>query len=64
VDYQTNQMVQTGEPGVYEAVIPASEINPRWDYMYLFRILDNENHGTIYPDLNRETPYIIVRLVR
>jgi hypothetical protein len=64
VDYQTIQMTQTGEPGVYEAVIPASEINPRWDYMYLFRILDHENHGTIYPDLNRETPYIMVRLVR
>ncbi len=64
VDYKTITMVKTGEPDVFEATVPAGEINPMWDYMYFIKIFDNENHGTIYPDLNRETPYIFVKLHR
>lgn len=64
VDYKTIQAIKTGKPDVFEATIPAGDINPRWDYIYFFKIIDNENHGTIYPDLNRETPYIIVNLIR
>ena len=64
VDYKTIQMERTGEPDVFEATLPVAEINSRWDYMYLFKIIDNENHGTIYPDLNMETPYIILKLLK
>jgi hypothetical protein len=64
LDYRTIPMVQTNEPDIYEATVPANEINPRWDYMYFIKIIDNENHGMIFPDLNKETPYIIVKLLR
>jgi hypothetical protein len=64
VDYKTIPMLPGNEPDIYEATVPPEEINPRWDYMYFIKIVDNENHGTIYPDLNRETPYINVKLLR
>jgi hypothetical protein len=47
-----------------QAVIPADEIVPRWDFMYLIEVMDDQGHGRIYPDLNKETPYIVVRLKR
>lgn len=64
VDYKTITMVKTNESDIFEATVPASEIDPKWDYMYFIKIVDKENHGTIFPDLNRETPYIIVKLLR
>lgn len=64
VDYQTMRMLSTGEKDTFEAEVPAEQINPKWDFMYFIKIMDNENKGTIYPDLNKETPYIIVKLQR
>jgi hypothetical protein len=32
--------------------------------MYFIQIMDNDKNGIIYPDLNKETPYIIVKLLR
>ncbi len=32
--------------------------------MYLIEVMDNRGNGKIYPDLNKETPYVVVRLVR
>ncbi len=31
---------------------------------YFIKIMNNEKQGLIYPDLNRETPYVIVKLLR
>jgi hypothetical protein len=63
-DYQTLPMQLTGQKGVYQTTIPADQINPKWDMMYLIEVIDNNNKGLIYPDLNKETPYIIVNLER
>jgi len=49
---------------MYQATIPADQINPTWDLMYLLEFMDNNNKGFIYPDLNKETPYVIVKLER
>jgi hypothetical protein len=32
--------------------------------MYLIEVMDNKGNGRIYPDLNKETPYVIVTLNR
>ncbi len=64
VEYNTILMKSTGKPGVFEASVPADEINPEWDYMYFISIMNNDNHGVIYPDLNKETPYVVVHLDR
>jgi hypothetical protein len=32
--------------------------------MYFIEAIDENGSGRIYPDLNRETPYIVVKLRR
>lgn len=50
-------------PGlVYEAIIPGEAIKSKWDIMYLIEIMDLKNHGIIYPDLSKETPYVVVKV--
>lgn len=63
-EYKVLQMKPTGEKDVYQAIIPAEEINPKWDVMYFIQVMDNKGNGMIYPDLNVETPYKIVKLIR
>ncbi len=63
-NYLTLPMLPTGDPGVYQATIPAGHIPAGFDLMYLIETMDNHGNGAIYPDLNRETPYVIVRLTR
>jgi hypothetical protein len=63
-DYRTLPMQPTGEKDRYRAVIPAEEIPPTWDLMYFIEAMDKAGNGHIHPDLNRETPYVVVRLQR
>ena len=50
----------SGRPDEYEATIPAEHIDPQWDLMYFIEALDRSGNGKVYPDLEKETPYIIV----
>jgi hypothetical protein len=63
-DYKTLEMRSTAASNQYEAVVPASDINPRFDFMYFLEVMDNAGNGAIYPDLRTEQPYVIVRLDR
>ena len=63
-DYQTMQMLPSGVKDSFNAVIPAEQINPKWDLMYLIEVMDINGHGKIYPDLNKETPYLFIKLIR
>jgi hypothetical protein len=63
-EYQTLPMLASEEKDVYQVVVPADKINPTWDFMYLIEVMDNKGNGRIYPDLNKETPYVIVTLNR
>jgi len=60
-DFQTLEMLPTGRPEEYEAVIPGDEIDPHFDLMYFFEVMDNAGNGRIYPNLATETPYIVVK---
>lgn len=64
VEYQTLPMQLSGEKDTYQVIVPAEQINPKWDFMYLIEIIDNNGKGKIYPDLNKETPYLFVKLIR
>lgn len=64
VEYQTMPMLPTGEKDIFQTIVPAELINPKFDFMYFIKVMDNDGHGIIYPDLNKETPYIIVKLIR
>jgi hypothetical protein len=57
-------MKPVDEKGNYEAVIPADKIVPQFDFMYFIQAMDNDHHGTMFPDFNKQTPYFIVQLER
>jgi hypothetical protein len=63
-DYATAPMHPVAGKHRYEAVIPADQINPRWDWMYFIEVMDQDGNGAIYPDLETATPYIVVKLQR
>jgi hypothetical protein len=63
-DFRTLPMLPTGEKAEWRAVIPPENIPPKWDLTYYIEAMDNDGNGRMYPDLNKETPYIIVRLQR
>jgi len=63
-DYRTLEMAPTGKKDQYQAVIPAEHVIPKWDLMYFIEVIDNRGNGKIYPDLEKETPYVVVRIQR
>ncbi|MCX6633675.1 MAG: hypothetical protein NT090_01050, partial [Acidobacteria bacterium] len=63
-DYRTLEMLPAGQGNEYWAEIPAADIDPKYDFMYLIEVMDNAGNGKIYPDLEVETPYVVVKLAR
>jgi hypothetical protein len=63
-DYRTLPMLPSGGIDQYRAVIPVEEIAPEWDLMYFIEAMDEKGNGRIHPDLNQETPYVVVKLQR
>jgi hypothetical protein len=63
-DYETLEMKAVDKSGNYEATIPAEKISPQFDFMYLIQAMDNNHHGVMFPDFNKQTPYFIVQLQR
>ncbi len=61
-DYQVLNMLPDGKANEYEATIPAENIDPRFDLMYMFQVMDNKGNGKTYPDLAKETPYVVVKV--
>jgi hypothetical protein len=63
-DYQTIEMQPSSEPGGYTATVPGDFVTPQWDVMYFIEAEDKAGNGTIWPDLEKEMPYVIVKLQR
>lgn len=63
-EYKTLPFVAASDKDSYEVIVPADQINSKWDFMYYLQVMDNNSNGRIYPDLNKETPYIITKLIR
>ncbi len=63
-DYKSLDMVETKKMGQYRAVVPGEDIVAKWDFMYLFEVMDSKGNGRIYPDLEKQAPYIVVKLQR
>jgi len=63
-DYKTLEMTETDIDGEYKAVVPGSDVDAKYDFMYLIEVMDNNGNGAIYPDMEKETPYIVVELDR
>ena len=60
-DFRTLQMLPTDRKHEYKAEIPVEHIRPEWDLMYFIEVMDNKGNGRIYPDLEKQTPYAIVK---
>ena len=61
-DYRVLNMLPDGNGNEYSATIPGENIDPHFDLMYMFKVMDNAGNGKIYPDLEKETPYIVVKV--
>ncbi|MHC4702636.1 MAG: hypothetical protein ACYTFQ_18900 [Planctomycetota bacterium] len=63
-DYKTLDMTVASSDGEYKAIVPGSDVDAKWDFMYLIEVMDNNGNGVIYPNMEREAPYVIVKLDR
>jgi len=63
-DFEMLPMTATGEKDTFEATIPIDKIDQRYDLMYLIEMMDKNGKGFIYPDLDKETPYITIHLAQ
>lgn len=63
-DFHTLEMLPTGEKNEYLAEIPGAHLSSTFDSMYLMEVMDRAENGKIYPDLEKETPYVVVKVDR
>jgi hypothetical protein len=63
-DYRSVPMQPTETRDQYRAMIPTGDIPVTWDVMYFIETMDKDCNGGLHPDLDRETPYVIVRWQR
>jgi len=63
-DYQTAGLSLDGKSGLYKGRIPAAFIDPQWDLMYYIEVVDGSGDGRMYPDLDTETPYVVLPVKR
>jgi hypothetical protein len=62
LDDATLSMEPTGASDEFRATIPSDQLPRDYDLMYYIEAMDTHGHGVIYPDLERQTPYIVVKL--
>ncbi len=63
-DYKTAEMTLDAKTGMYAAKIPGDFVTRQWDLMYYVEVVDGKGNGRIYPDLEVETPYIVLGVKR
>ena len=63
-DYETMDMALDAATRTYKGRIPAAFIDPRWDLMYFVEVIDDRGRGRMLPDLDKETPYVVVSVRR
>jgi hypothetical protein len=61
-DFKTLDMKPSKQKDEFEATIPGEEIKSKWDLMYLVEMMGKKKNGAIYPDLNKQTPYVVVKV--
>ena len=63
-DYRTEAMQHDPQTGLWTATIPGEFVVPQWDLMYFVEAVDTYGNGRMYPDMEVEMPYVIVKLDR
>ena len=59
-DFQTAEMTLDAKTANYTARIPAAFDDPKWDLMYFIEVMDKKGDGRMFPDLEVETPYVVI----
>jgi hypothetical protein len=59
-DYETAEMTLDASTGNYTARIPAAFDDPKWGLMYFIEVMDRKGAGRMFPDLEVETPYVVI----
>jgi hypothetical protein len=62
-DYETAEMTLDAKTGNYTARIPAAFDSPKWDLMCFIEVVDRKGEGRMFPDLEVETPYVVIARV-
>jgi hypothetical protein len=60
-DYETAEMTLDAKTGNYTARIPAAFDTGRWNLMYFIEVVDRKGAGRMFPDLEVETPYVVIQ---
>jgi len=63
-DYKTLEMAETGIDSQYKTIVPGPDVDAKYDFMYLIEVMDSNGNGAIYPDMERQAPYVVVKLDR
>jgi hypothetical protein len=63
-DYVALEMQPTGRSGEFAASVPGEFIVPQWDFMYFVEAIGRNGTGVQWPDLEKEMPYVIVKVER
>jgi len=63
-DYRTLEMLPSGRGREFRAEIPGAHIDRKFDFQYFIEAMDEAGNGRIYPDLETETPYVVVPVRR
>ncbi len=63
-DYASLDLLPTSAAGVYSVSIPATAFSPLYDFMYYLEVIDAAGNGATWPDLAKETPYVLVKVER
>ena len=61
-DYASVEMTRDG--ATLSARIPGAFVTPAWDVMYFIEVVTVDGRGRNYPDLDRETPYVVLSVRR
>lgn len=63
-DYLALDMKHDPATGKWTAIIPAEFIVPEWDLILFLEVTDGDGHGAMFPDFEKEAPYVVVGLQR
>src|SRR5262249_50230192 len=61
--FRTADLTKTAA-GNYEATIPGDYITTRYDLMYYLEAVDHFGNAVFYPDPDRTSPYVVVKVRR
>lgn len=64
LDYSSEPMSPTADADTYQAIVPANMIDSTFNFMYYIEVFDKAGHGIMFPNFEKQAPYVMVDLPR